>query len=1063
MLTVLALLGLFGWGRSAAALAPDKSLRQLPLQTWRTMDGLPENPFMSLAQTPDGYLWGSTWEELVRFDGVRFTTFDRNNTPEFGARSIPALTTSSDGTLWIGTETGLSGLRKGHFFSVPLPEGLNLRHVRVLCATRDGALWLGTSQKGLVRFADGRFQVWNTDNGLASNRVYALAEDKAGTLWVATNGGLQRWDGSALREGPPFEGSGKPVHALALGLDGTLWVGTGEGSVYHLQEGRSRPVPEASLPGAAISTLLVDRAGSLWVGSASKGLLRLANGQRSTLDASQGLLNDAVITLLEDAEGNIWISVDGGMHRLKEAPFTPYGRPEGVPHDIASALYEARDGSLWFASRGGGVTRWQEGRSSTWTEREGLLDPNVYAIAEGPDGSLWFGSQKGLSRWQSGAITLTLGAAQGLPAGAVRTVYVDDAGAVWLGTQAGLARWDGERVERFGQREGLPGDSITLVLPRREGGLWVTTADGGLASIVQGRIVILGAEGSPMYDDPNAILEESDGTLWIATDEGLYRWKAGRFTRLSHAEGLFNDRIFHILSDGRGNLWMSCNKGVFRVAQAELEAVADGRLARVRSHVYGVEDGMRSAECNGIGVPGGVRDREGRLWFPTTQGVVAYSPGQENQTQPQAPPPVLIEGLRVNRQPVPIQANGRVTVSKGDVEIHYTSPSLSAPHQLRFRYRLENFDRGWVEAGSRRVAYYTQLPPGNYRFRVRAESREGGPVSPDTTLKVYLPPRLHQTLAFRVACVLAVGLLVLGAVWLRLRQMRARERELKSHVADRTRELATVNASLEVRLQELQDTRERLVQAEKLAAVGTLAAGVGHEINNPLAYIISNLHYIAEELRGARPEGDPERWGEMEQALSEALQGADRVRRIVQELKTFSRAHPQEQRRVELGAVLEAALAMAEVETRLRARVVKDYGTLPPVQGDASRLEQVVLNLLINATQAIPEGHVDQNEIRVSARLDEQGRVVVAVSDTGAGIPADVLPRIFEPFFTTRSVGMGTGLGLSICHSYVQAMGGEIRVRSELGQGTTVEVVLVPAQEAVPEARVESVRGKASG
>ncbi|HEX8436418.1 sensor histidine kinase, partial [Archangium sp.] len=222
------------------------------------------------------------------------------------------------------------------------------------------------------------------------------------------------------------------------------------------------------------------------------------------------------------------------------------------------------------------------------------------------------------------------------------------------------------------------------------------------------------------------------------------------------------------------------------------------------------------------------------------------------------------------------------------------------------------------------------------------------------------------------------------------------------------------------------------------------------------AFVSSNVHYVASEVRElAAHGGERERWAEVEQALSEALQGTERMRRIIQDLKTFSRVRPESDQRVEVHAVLDLVLSIAAAEVRHRARVVKDYDPVPAVLGDETRLGQVLLNLLINAAQAIPEGQARQHELRISTRQDEQGRVVVAVSDTGQGIAPEVLPRIFEPFFTTKPVGVGTGLGLSICHSYVQAMGGDIRVRSEVGRGTTFEVVLCSAGEGSP-ARLEA-------
>ncbi|MDC0710443.1 two-component regulator propeller domain-containing protein [Stigmatella sp. ncwal1] len=1043
-IAVLALL--LSVGGAARALEPGKSLLQFPHTSWQRSAGLPQSAILTLAQTPDGYLWAGTWEGLARFDGVRFTIFENHTTPMLQARSIRGLATSQDGTLWLGTEAGLTGMRDGTFFPVTAPEGVVLKDLRTLLPARDGSLWIATLGHGLLHYSGGHFQAWTTRTGLVDDIVWALAESPDGTLWVGTSQGLQRWDGTALKPGPAFapEDMEPSVRALAVDPDGHLWVGTEDGSVYRQQGGRMLREPRASMPGNQISSLLVDKDGSLWVGSTGGGLLRLANGQRSVLDGAQGLAEEAVAALLEDSEGNIWIGTEeAGLHRLKDAPLTPYGRSEGLPHDVISSIHEARDGSLWFASLGGGVTRWFGGQMTTWNTQKGLIHDRVRSIAEDNTGGLWFSTQTGLSRWQAGRFTTSLGASQGLPPGPVRTVLVDTDNFLWAGTQVGLARWNGERFELLTRKDGLPGDKITLLKHRTAGGFWVGTGGGGLAFYFRGHFTTVASEGYPMFSELSALYEEANGALWLGTDEGLFLATAGRFTRFSLAEGLFNDRIFQILPDGLGYLWMSCNKGLFRVRQAELEAVAEGRQTRVTSRAYGEDEGMRAAECNGVGGPPGIRARDGRLWFPTVRGAVVYAPTHDKPPAPLAP--MRIEELRVDRQPVSLRARD-IPLGDGNVEFQYTTPSLYPPQQLRFRYQLEGFDPDWVEAGSRSVAYYTNLPPGHYRFRVEAMETEDGRVAPMAEMALHLKPRFHQTRLFRGACFLAAAMLVASAMGLRLRQSRLRERELQAHVDQRTAELATLNADLRNRLQELQSTRERLVHAEKMAAVGTLAAGVGHEINNPLAFIISNLHYASMEVKhAAMQDGEPERWAEVEQALSEALLGADRVRRIVQDLKTFSRVQPERPQRVELHEVLELALSFADAEVRHRARVVKHYGPVPTVFGDEARMGQVFLNLLINAAQATPEGHADQHEIRVTTRQNEQGQAVVEVSDTGMGIPPEVLPRIFEPFFTTKPVGVGTGLGLSICHGYVQALGGDIRVHSAPGEGTTFEVTLPPA------------------
>ncbi|MFY1828945.1 ATP-binding protein, partial [Myxococcus fulvus] len=377
-------------------------------------------------------------------------------------------------------------------------------------------------------------------------------------------------------------------------------------------------------------------------------------------------------------------------------------------------------------------------------------------------------------------------------------------------------------------------------------------------------------------------------------------------------------------------------------------------------------------------------------------------------------------------------------------------------------YRLVGHDDGWVRAEIRR-ATYTGLRPGRYLFQVQAELRDGGWTEP-VSLDVVLEPSLWQRTEFWALFVLGMGMLGVSVYLLRVGQLKARERWLEARVQERTRELARANEELEANVRTLRQTQAQLVQAGRMAAVGQLAAGVGHEINNPLAYIVSNLEHASEESDMlARELGETRAAGtrlrEVGQALREALHGADRVRRIVRDLKTFSRPDDEKQGPVELGAVLDSAVKIAMGELRPRAKLVRDYGDVTWVEGNEARLAQVFLNLLINAAQALPEGRAEQNEVRLVTRGGADGWVVAEVRDTGSGISPESLGRIFDPFYTTKPVGVGTGLGLSLCHAYVTAMGGTISVESELGKGSVFRVSLRRARAPGAGVAVEARRG----
>ncbi|WP_233278101.1 two-component regulator propeller domain-containing protein [Myxococcus stipitatus] len=1050
--------------RPGFALDPQRRVSQYSQDSWRSDDGLPQNSLLALAQTRDGYVWLGTWEGLVRFDGARFVVFDKRNTPELRSHAIKALAEDASGVLWVGTDQGLVAYVDGRFqrapgASAPL-EGVRVEELLV----GEGSLWVGTSG-GLwqVPLGEGVARHFTEADGLPGSFVTAIA--RAGgdnRLWVGTKAGVALLEGGQVLR-TPFPVPGPAPHpevtALYQDVSGTLWMGTDAGLFSWNGAVVTRFTVAEGLP-AIVTALFADSQGSLWVGTRRGGLVRReADGFSAPLHGA-GLADAEVLSLLEDRDGSLWVGTYSGLFRLRDGPFATYGGPEGLANETVSTVLEDRRGTVWFGTVGGGLFYLRDGRIRRMEDFEGGTDPVITALHEAPDGTLWAGSKAGAFRYDGHRFARS-SRVQGLPDDVVTSILVDSRGTQWFGTRKGLARVRGGDVMVFGPRQGL-GEPVIVMAEDAAGAVWLGS-EGGLWRFEEGKglrryTLKDGLPGEVVL----SLLTDPDGTVWVGTETGLGRWRNGEWTRYSVSQhGLYDDAVFSIVSDGDGYLWMSSNKGVSRVSRRELDEVADSRRSRLAVMGFDQTDGMRSPECNGNTQPSGWRGKDGRLWFTTIQGAIVVDPVRVRASR--QPPEVRIEEVRVQGQLVPVKGPVELRPDGSRLDIRFTAFTPGDAVRLPFRYRLVGHDDGWVRAEIRR-ATYTGLRPGRYRFEVQAEGRDGGWTEP-VSLEVLLEPNLWQRTDFWALFVLGLGMLGVSVYLLRVGQLKARERWLEERVQERTRELARANEELEANVRTLRQTQAQLVQAGRMAAVGQLAAGVGHEINNPLAYIVSNLEHaseesdaLARELGEARDAGT--RLREVGQALREALHGADRVRRIVRDLKTFSRPDDEMQGPVELGAVLDSAVKIAMGELRPRAKVVRDYGDVTWVEGSEARLAQVFLNLLINAAQALPEGHAEENEVRLVTRAGPEGWVVAEVRDTGTGIAPESLGRIFDPFYTTKPVGVGTGLGLSLCHAYVTAMGGTISVESELGRGSVFRVALRRARDV---SAVMSAEGRRRG
>ncbi|HXJ97125.1 MAG TPA: two-component regulator propeller domain-containing protein [Terriglobia bacterium] len=780
---------LLGAVSGRAGLDPQKAITQYVHDAWGTESGLPQDSVLALAQTPDNYLWLGTEEGLVRFDGVRFSVFDKNNTPEIGSNLIQALLVDHEGSLWIGSGGGgLVQYKDGRFKAYTTRQGLSNDSVLSLYEDAQSVLWIGTDGGGLDYLKAGRFHSYTSKEGLLSGAVFALAGDHQGRLWIGTHNGLNLMKDGHVTSFTTANGlPSNYVRSLYAGTQDTLWIGTNGGGLARLQDGRiSVYTTRDGLASNDVLAAYEDADGSLWLGTAG-GLNRFRGGQFTAYNSKVGLTNNEVLCIFQDREASLWIGTDGGgLNRLRDGPATSYTSLQGLTNDVVLPLFEDHEGALWIGTNGGGVNRLKDGRLTAYTSKDGLSDDKVFSIGETADGSLWIGTRKGLSRFHSGRFSVYT-AKNGLPDDAVMSISKDHAGNLWLGTRGGLTQLSQGHFTTYTTRDGLSSDNVLPIAEDAQGALWIGTVGGGLNRFQNGKFTTYTTKNGLASDVVLALHFDQEGTLWIGTGGGLQRLRDGRFTTYSTRNGLFDDTVFEILEDNLGHLWMSSNKGVFRVNKRDLEKVAAGEARVFTSQPYGTAEGMKTKECNGGFQPAGTKTRDGRLWFPTIKGVVAINPAALKGNP--IPPTVVIEDAVVDKKIFSGEAPVQAAPGKGQIEIHYTAPSFISPDRVHFRFRLQGFDKEWVEAGSRRTAYYTNIAPGTYHFQVMASNSDGIWNLEGASVAITLEPHFYQTIWFFLLCALAVGCTGLILYRLRVRHLKAREQELVLLVEERTREL----------------------------------------------------------------------------------------------------------------------------------------------------------------------------------------------------------------------------------------------------------------------------------
>lgn len=1049
-----------------ASLDPSKDLSQFIQQSWQNEQGLPENSVTAIAQTADGYLWLGTESGLARFDGLRFTVYDKSSAPGLTGNFITCLLVDDEGTLWIGThDAGLTRFRNGNFAPFWSEGALGSESILSLYEDAERHIWVGTDGGGLSRIQSGAIQTITKRDGLSDDAVLSISGEKNGTLWAGTRNGLNRIYRGRIQRYTAKDGlGGNDIRCVRVDREGSVWVGVHSNGLWRNIPGTRKQFARfQALGNSSASSIFEDGAGTLWVGTLDSGLHRIIHGQADSTTKSDGIAANGVWTIFEDRAGTLWIGgTETGLSAMRQGLITPVTTGQGLAANITLAVYQDRVGAMWIGSEGG-LTRWQNGVATVYTTQNGLPDNLVFSVAQDGSGNVWAGTRKGIARFENGRFKPFAEADSSIGKRPFLCLYTDRKGTLWAGSRGALSRFDGSRFITQTTRDGLPPKLITSLYQDANDVLWIGTDGGGLARWKDGQLHTLCANDGLPSNIIYSISGDPDGTLWLGTNgKGLVRFSGGKFTSYTTLEGLADDAIFEVLDDGLGRLWLTSNRGIVSVSKRDLKLVASGRSASLRTTSYGVEDGMKNHECNGGFQPAGWQTRDGRLWFPTLKGVAVVDPKKTEASK--VPYPALIERVRADNVPVAGTSKFVIPHSRRRLEFQFAAPGVSAAGKLQFSYMLEGFDKDWVQAGSRGVANYTNIAPAKYRFRVLA-CIDGQCSSNGSGAVVVVQPAFYQTsmFFFLTACLVAGTGFALHRV--RVTHLRKRERVLEQLIEQRTAELRESRDQLEMRVQErtkdLSLANDQLGleihvrrEAEVKAAAANRAkseflANMSHEIRTPIHGIMGMTDIALTTALDA----------EQQEYLEIIKISADALLSIVNDILDFSKVEASklelETLEFRLSECIKWVTGLIAVQARekdLELNVVLEDGLPDHLTGDPGRLRQILLNLLYNSIKFTKQGFVGLT-IKAEWITQSEAQLHFAVADSGIGIPKSKQQVIFEAFSqadnsSTRRFG-GTGLGLTISSQLVELMGGRIWVESELGRGSTFHFTarfgLVPA------------------
>ena len=981
---------------SVRALNPDRGISQYAHTSWRMQQGIFRGNPTSVTQTADGYVWVGTTSGLLRFDGVRFVPWSPTDGNQLPSGEIHALLGGRDGGLWIGTRRGLVEWKNNHLILFPAVPGL----IVDLMEDREGTIWatrVGLTDRigPLCRIAAGSAQCFYVAQGIPLDACCSesLAIDTQDTVWFGTPRLLIHWQSGSpttYRPAALQSNNAEGVSALAADADGSLWVGMsipGRGlGLQHLVRGVLQPFVAQGLDSSKleVTDLMADREGALWIGTGDQGILRIDHGRVNRYRSADGLTSDFVSRLYQDREGNLWVVTPRGIDIFRVLRVATWSAREGLTTDNAVSVAAVRDGTVWVGNAGG-LDGIRDGNVSSIRTGKGLPGNQVTSLFEDHAGRLWVGIDNELFMEQDGrfrSIRRQDGSSTGFIVGMTEDLHHD----IWAETSnpGRLLRIRDFRVQQEFPAPETP--SARPLAADSQGGLWLGLRSGDLARFHDGQTQII-----PFPHEADSMVREvvasPDGTVMGATTRaGMIAWRRGRTQTLTTRNGLPCNEINGFLWDTRQDLWLHTACGLIEIDNAEIERWWEHPNAIVSFRSFDAVDGLQPG--NAFFDPA-ARSSDGRLWFATGSVIQMVDPAHF------APnpllPPVHVEDIVADRkQYFPGSAINLPKLSR-DIEIDYTALSFVAPEKVLFRYRLDGHDKDWQNAGTRRQAFYTDLRPGPYLFRVIACNNDGLWNKEGAEISFVVEPAFYQTAWFQIVCVAAGGTLLWLLYLAHLRRLTGRLQE-----------------RLTTRLEE----RERIAR----------------ELHDTLLQGFQGLMLRFQSVLKNIPKSEAAH-GMLESALDRADEVLVEGRRRVSDLREGTAVSDLSQSLAAWGNEL-----AVDSGTRFSAVVAGTPFALDPAVGDDIR--RIGLEALTNAFR---HAHAETIEVEITY---EKAKLRLTVRDDGCGMDEDILQR-----------GRSGHWGLFCMRERAEKLGSTLTIWSHPGAGTEI-CVTIPSRIAAPRPRV---------